>query len=401
MRKLVFTIYQQILRLYVATLRIKSTEIIHQIGASGNVGEVLKTRGFSRVLIITDSVPIGLGILADMLKGLKKSGIDYAIYDGVVPNPTILNIEEAKALYLKNRCQAIVAFGGGSVIDCAKMTGVVALTGKRVKRYDMMIPMIPKMAPLVAVPTTAGTGSEVTISAVITDEARRKKMAITDARLAPDVAVLDAALMTGLPKAITAATGIDALTHAVEAYVGNWKFKSTDAYAVKAVIQIFKYLERAYIDGGDMEARHEMAIGATYGGYAFRTAGVGYVHGIAHRLSELYGVPHGLANAIVLPHILKKSFPAIYKKLADLSKKAGLAGAGKTDWQIAEDFVGMIVALNDRLGIPKYADMILREDIPRIAARAIGEANKTYPVPDVMNKKEMAAFVATLMPPIN
>ena len=401
MRKLIFSIYQQILRIYVSTFRIKKTEIIHEAGASKKIGELIKARGYARVLVITDQVLTKLGLLDNMLAGLEKAGVVFFTYSDVVPNPTIENIEAAKVLYQKNNCQAIIAFGGGSVIDCAKMTGVVALTSKPVRRYDMMIPLIPKMAPLIAVPTTAGTGSEVTISAVITDEKRHKKMAITDAKLAPDMAVLDAQLMAGLPKPITAATGIDALTHAVEAFVGNWKFKVTDDYAIKAVVQIFKYLERAYTNGSDIEARHEMAIGATYGGYAFRTAGVGYVHGIAHRLSELYGVPHGLANAIVLPHVLHKSFEEIYKKLADLSRKAGLAQTGQADRAAAEDFIAKIEALNEALGIPKYAEKIKPEDIPLIAKRAIGEANKTYPVPGVMNKKEMAAFVATLMPPKN
>jgi len=399
--KLIFTIYQQALRIYVSLFRIKTTEIIHKAGAAKEMGSFLHQKGYTRVLVITDNVLMNLGLLSPMLNSLKKQGLFFALYSDVVPNPTIANIDAAKALYTQHGCQAIVAFGGGSVIDCAKMTGVTALTGKRVRRYDLMIPMIPKMAPLIAVPTTAGTGSEVTLSAVVTDESRHKKMAITDAKLAPDVAVLDAELMVGLPKSITAATGIDALTHAVEAFVGNWKFKVTDDYAVKTVVQVFKYLKRAYDDGSDIEARHEMAIGATYGGYAFRTAGVGYVHGIAHRLSELYGVPHGLANAIVLPHVLHHSFNAIYKKLADLSKKAGLADASQDDKRIAEDFITKIETLNASLGIPQYADAIRQGDIPLIAKRAIGEANKTYPVPDVMTKKQMAQFVSTLMPPVN
>ncbi len=397
--KFILKIYQQFLRLYVSTFKIKETRIIHEPGASSGIGELIKGDGISRVLVITDKVLTQLGLPDAMLDGLKASGIDYTIFDGVVQNPTIENIEAAKRLYLDNQCEAIVAFGGGSVIDCAKMAGVVALSGKPVKRYDLMIPMIAKMARLYAVPTTAGTGSEVTISAVITDAARHKKMAITDPKLAPDVAVLDAKLMTGLPKTITAATGLDALTHAVEAFVGNWKFKETDTYAVKAVKKIFAYLEKAYKKGDDIEARHEMAIGAAYGGYAFRTAGVGYVHGIAHRLSELYGVPHGLANAMVLPHVLWKSIDAIDKKLADLSKKAGLADWKKPDREIAEDFIRRIEAINEKLLIPKYISEIRRVDIPLIAKRAIGEANKTYPVPYVMFKKELMGFINTLRPP--
>ena len=397
--KLIMKIYQQFLKLYVAAFKIKETRIIHEPGASVDMGERIKADGISRVLVITDGVLTKLGLPVKMLEGLKESGVAYTVYDGVVQNPTIENIEAAKQLYLDNQCEAIVAFGGGSVIDCAKMTGVVALSGKPVKRYDRMIPMIRKMARLYAVPTTAGTGSEVTISAVITDTSRHKKMAITDPKLAPDVAVLDAELMIGLPKPITAATGMDALTHAVEAYVGNWKFKSTDTYAVKAVKKIFGYIEKAYKKGDNIEARHEMAIGAAYGGYAFRTAGVGYVHGIAHRLSELYGIPHGLANAMVLPHVLWKSIDSIDRKLADLSKKAELADWKKSDREIAEDFIRQIEALNEKLLIPKYVSQIRRVDIPLIAKRAIGEANKMYPVPYVMFKKELMAFIETLRPP--
>ena len=398
MFKFFMKIYQRVLRIYVSTFKIKETRMIHEPGAASKLGEVLKADGIGRVLVITDQVLMGLGLPADMLKGLEDAGIAYALYDGVVQNPTIKNCGAAKALYNENNCEAIVAFGGGSVIDCAKMAGVIALSGKPVKRYDQMIPMIKAMARLYAVPTTAGTGSEVTISTVITDETRYKKMAITDPMLAPDVAILDAKLMTGLPKTITAATGIDALTHAVEAYVGNWKFKETDRYAVKAVKKIFDHLEKAYRNGNDIDARHEMAIGAAYGGYAFRTAGVGYVHGIAHRLSELYGVPHGLANAIVLPHVLRRSFNAIYKKLADLSKRTDLADWSKPDIEIAADFIEKIEALNRKLKIPAYAAMIRRADIPLIAKRAIGEANKTYPVPYVMFKKELMGFIETLIP---
>ncbi|MBN2879418.1 MAG: iron-containing alcohol dehydrogenase [Clostridia bacterium] len=391
-------VYQQILKLYVLTFRIKKTVIVHEAGASKKIAEYLKKDGFTNILIITDRTILSLGLLKGMIEGLDQQKIAYHTYSDVVPNPTIENIEEAKKIYLDNKCQAIVAFGGGSVLDCAKITGVVVLSGKPVKRYDLMIPMIAKMAKLYTVPTTAGTGSEVTISAVITDTARSKKMPITDKKLAPDYAFLDAELMTGLPKGITAATGMDALTHAMEAYIGNWKFKVTDDYAIKATKIIFENLQKAYDDGNDIEARSQMALGAAYGGYAFRTAGVGYVHGIAHRLSELYHVPHGLANAIVLPHILRYFYSAIYKKLSDLSIKAGVGSQSRSEKENAMEFIEKIEALNKSLGIPVYTDKLEEKDIKLIAKRAIAEANSTYPVPYPITRKEMEKFLLTMLP---
>lgn len=396
--RLAIKIYQQILRIYVSTFRIKETKIIHETGASKSVAFTLKKGNITNVLLITDKTLLSLGLLRNMVDEFEKEKITYHIYSDVVPNPTVGNVEEAKKIYLENKCQAIVAFGGGSVIDCAKITGVVALSGKSVQRYDHMIPLVPKMAKLYAIPTTAGTGSEVTISAVITDEKNHKKMPITDQKLSADYAFLDAELMVGLPKHITATTGMDALTHAVEAYIGNWKFKVTDDYAVKATKIVFDNIQKAYQDGTDIDARSQMALGATFGGYAFRTGGVGYVHGIAHRLSELYQVPHGLANAIVLPHVLRYMFPAIYKKLADLSIKSGISKQSASSKEIAMDFIEKIEALNKNMDIPKYSDKFMEKDIKLIAKRAIAEANSTYPVPHPINRKEMEEFLATLLP---
>lgn len=242
-------IYQQILKIYVSTFRIKETTLVHESGCSKKIASYVKKDGFSNVLIITDKTLLSLGLLTGMIDELDNEKIKYSIYSEVVPNPTIKNIESAKEIYLQNSCQAIIAFGGGSVMDCAKIVGVVALSGKLVKKYNKMIPMIPEMAKLYTVPTTAGTGSEVTISAVITDDETHKKMPITDAKLAPDYAFLDADLMVGLPSSISAATGMDALTHAVEAYIGNWKFKITDDYAVKATNIIFINLKKHMITG--------------------------------------------------------------------------------------------------------------------------------------------------------
>lgn len=392
-------IYQQVLKIYVSTFKIKETILINEAGATKRIASIVKRDQISNILIITDNNLLSLGLLDSMLKQLKDEQITYSVYSDVVPNPTIGNIEEAKRVYQQNNCQAIIAFGGGSVMDCAKLVGVVALTNKPVKRYDMMIPMIPKMTRMYTVPTTAGTGSEVTLSAVITDEQNQKKMPITDVHLAPDYAFLDTDLMIGLPKHITADTGMDALTHAVEPYIGNWKFKVTDDYAVKATALIFENLKNAYNNGKDKNARSQMALGSTYAGYAFRTGGLGYVHGIAHRLSELYHIPHGHANAIVLPHVLRYSFSSIYKKLADLSVKAEIIDNTKSEKEIAMDFIKKIEELKEDLGIPKYCDKIKEEDIKLIAKRAIAEANSTYPVPYLINQRQMKELVTTIMPP--
>lgn len=396
--RFIMRIYQQILKIYVSTFNIKETKIVNEPGSSKQVASSLKSDSISKVLIITDETLLSLGLLNNMIVQLDKLNIEHFIYSGVVPNPTIENIEQAKEAYVKNKCQAIVAFGGGSVMDCAKIVGVVALTGKPVRRYDKMVPMLEKMTKLYAVPTTAGTGSEVTISAVITDETRQKKMPITDKKLAPDYAFLDAEIMLGLPKHITAATGMDALTHAVEAYIGNWKFKETDDYAVKATKLIIENIQTAYDDGKNVDARGNMALGAAYGGYAFRTAGVGYVHGVAHRLSELYHVPHGLANAIVLPHVLRLMFDSVSIKLWDLSIKAGIGDETKTKKEVAMDFIEKIENLNSALNIPKYPEPLKQEDIKLIAKRAIAEANSTYPVPYPMTRKQMENFLQTLLP---
>lgn len=390
-----YKIYQTFLKIYICSLRIKETVIINEAGSTGKVGQILKENNHTNVLIVTDKNLVKLKLLDTMLDGMKQNEIEYTIYDGVVPNPTIANIEAAKNLYLKNKCQAIVAFGGGSPMDCAKMTGVVAISGKSPKRYDLLIPMIGRNGVLYAVPTTAGSGSEVTISAVVTDEESHKKFAVTDPKLSANYAILDANVFIGLPKNITAETGMDALTHAVEAYVGRWRFKKNNEYAIKATKLIFENIETAYNNGSDINARTNMAVASTYAGYAFRTGGVGYVHGVAHRLSELYSVSHGLANATVLPHVLENDFEYIYKQLAKLAKEVLIEGDNERD--LARKFIDKIKALKVALEIPEYSKDIKYKDIKLIAKRAREEANKTYPISNPMKQKKMEKFVRSLM----
>lgn len=393
--RVAYKIYQQGLKLYIGNIRIKKTQIINEAGSTGRLGEILKKSNHTNVLIVTDKNLVKLKLLDNMLDGMKKSNINYTIYDGVVPNPTMANIEAAKNLYLDNNCQAIVAFGGGSPMDCAKMTGVVAISGKSPKRYDLLIPMIGKNGVLYAVPTTAGSGSEVTISAIVTDENKHKKFAVTDPKLSANYAILDANVFIGLPKHITAETGMDALTHAVEAYVGRWNFKKNNEYSKKATKLIFENLENAYNNGSDLKARENMAVASTYAGYAFRTGGVGYVHGVAHRLSELYSVSHGLANAIILPHVLENDFEYIYKDLAQLAKVISIKG--NDDKELAREFINRIKKLKKDMQIPEYSSHIKIEDIELIAKRARGEANKTYPISNPMTKKGMEQFVRSLI----
>jgi alcohol dehydrogenase len=250
-----------------------------------------------------------------------------------------------------------------------------------------------------AVPTTAGTGSEVTVAAVISDPEKRAKMVVVDTRIVPKMAALDPNLMTGLPPAITAATGIDALTHAVESYVGNWKTPYSDGMALSAVGLIFENLPKAYRDGKDLVAREKMALASTYAGLAFTRANVGYVHAIAHQFGGRYHTPHGLANAIMLPHVLAFSMPAIIGPLAQLALRAKAAEESDDDDTAAQKFLQAVIDMNDALGIPRHLAALQEADIPLLAKAACLEAETGYPVPRYMSRAECEGLIRQVLPP--
>jgi alcohol dehydrogenase class IV len=303
-------------------------------------------------------------------------------------------IERGIDFYKEHECDAIVAFGGGSPIDASKAIAVsVANPGKPLRKLAGYFKGLRTPVTIYAVPTTAGTGSEVTVAAVISDPAHHSKIVIVDTRLVPKMAALDPCLMTGLPPHITAATGIDALTHAVEAFVGNWATPATDGMALSAVELIFENLRTAYRDGKNLQAREKMALASTYAGIAFTRANVGYVHAIAHQFGGQYHTPHGLANAIMLPHVLKYSAPVITGRLAALAMHARVGSEGESEVELADKFLDAVDELNRDLGIPTHLDVLQEVDIPALAKAACHEAHTAYPVPKIRKGCAPAAMM--------
>ncbi len=387
-------IYQKVFKLAVNFLDWSEPEIIRGAGCVKQLPATIKAKGVTTVLVVTDKGLMGLNLLDGLFEALAKEGINYTVYDGVQPNPTIDNIEQALAMYKAAECNGIVAFGGGSPMDCAKACGArVARPNKTVPQLRGQLKVIKKIPPLFAVPTTAGTGSETTIAAVVSNPKTHEKNAINDPRLRPKVAVLDPELTVGLPKHITSTTGIDALTHAVEAYIGHSNTKGTKAAAEKATRLIFDNLLEAYENGKNIEARENMLVASYYAGIAFTRAYVGYVHSIAHNLGGMYGTPHGLANAVILPHMLEFYGKTAYKPLAKLAAVAGLDVAGLDDEQKAKLFISKIKEMNAKMNIPEKFDFIKDEDVPLIAKRALMEGNPLYPVPKIMDQKQCEAFI--------
>ncbi|MCQ2484140.1 MAG: iron-containing alcohol dehydrogenase [Clostridia bacterium] len=367
-------------------------ELLKGPGAVKELPALVKSKGISSVLVVTDKGLMGLNLLQGLFDNLDAQGIKYVVYDGVQPNPSIENIEEARRLYLKNACEGIIAFGGGSPMDCAKAAGArVTNPNTTVSQMRGQLKIRHKLPPFFAVPTTAGTGSETTLAAVVTNMQTHEKYAINDPKLRPKFAVLDPELTTGLPQKITSTTGMDALTHAVEAYIGLSGVKSTNDFAEKATKLIFDNLETAYNDGKNLEARENMLIASYYAGMAFTRAYVGYVHAIAHNLGGMYGTPHGLANAVILPYVLEYFGETAHAKLAKLADIVGITGAN--DAEKATKFIEEIKRMNKDMNIPEHFDFIKDEDIPTIVERALKEGNPLYPVPKIMDKADCEAVI--------
>jgi alcohol dehydrogenase class IV len=304
-KKGAYRVFQAIMKVAGFVLPIRVPELLIGGGSVKKLAKTVKKRDLSHVLVVTDKVLTGLGLARGMLDSLSENGIDVTVFDDVQPNPTIGNIEAGLKCYIDSGCQGIIAFGGGSPMDCAKMIGALASNPKStVLKMRGMFRVWRKPPPIFAVPTTAGTGSEATLAAVVSNLETHEKFAIIDFKLVPQVAVLDPELMLGLPLDITAATGMDALTHAIEAYIGLHGTRFCNAKAEEAVKIIFKDLEAVCRDGSDLARRENMALASFHAGVAFTRASVGYVHAVAHNLGGLYGVPHGLANAVVLPYVL-------------------------------------------------------------------------------------------------
>ncbi len=387
--------YQKIMKVFMFFLDWSEPELLTGPGAIKKLPAVIKEKGINKVMIVTDKGLMSLNLLDGLFEKLKEQGISYVVYDGVQPNPSIENIEEAREMFVANGCEAMIAFGGGSPMDCAKAACArVVRPNKTIPQMRGVMKVMKKLPPFFAVPTTAGTGSETTLAAVVSNTQTHEKYAINDPVLRPKFAVLDPELTTGLPKKITSTTGLDALTHAVEAYIGKSNVPSTRDYAEKATALIFKYLEVAYNDGQNIEARGQMLLASYYAGMAFTRAYVGYVHAIAHNLGGMYGIAHGLANAVILPVMLEEYGPAIYPSLAKLADFAEIQG--QTIEEKAKNFIAEIYAMNERMEIPTGFTQIKDEDIPTIVERAMKEAHPLYPVPVIFDRERLTAIVKKL-----
>lgn len=394
-KKIYCRTFQTAFKLVLPILPYRKPKIIKGISL---IPDTLHKKKINNVLIITDAGISALGLTKNLEKALLQNGINYTLYDETVANPTTANVAEAVALYRKDGCQAIIGFGGGSSMDCAKAVGAcIAKPHTSLAKMKGILKVRRKLPILIAIPTTAGTGSETTLAAVITDAETRHKYAINDFPLIPKYAVLDPKVTLSLPPFITATTGMDALTHAVEAYIGRSTTPGTRKDALMAVELIFQNLDAAYEDGSNMEARRNMLKASYYAGCAFTKSYVGYVHAVAHSLGGEYNIPHGLANAILLPFVLEAYGPSIYKKLHKLAIAAGLADETTPCEEATARFIEAIKDMKKRYQIADTVSEIREEDIPKLSHYADKEANPLYPVPVLMDAKELERFYYQLM----
>ena len=387
--------FQLCLKSALPVLPYREPEILGSVSA---LVEALREKKITSLLLITDAGIRGAGLTRSLEQLLKEHQIRCTVYDRTVANPTSDNVEQARSLYMSQGCQAIIGFGGGSSIDCAKGVGArIARPNTSLAKMEGVLKVHKALPLLIAIPTTAGTGSEVTVAAVITDSKTHHKDAITDFYLIPDIAVHDPELTRSLPRGLTASTALDALTHAVEAYIGRSTTKDTRADALAAVRLIFENLDNAYNDGNNMTARKNLLTAAYLAGKAFSKSYVGYVHAIAHSLSGKYNLPHGYTNAVLLPWVLEAYGGAIHGKLRDLAVAAGVADEDTVPSIAAAALIRAIRNRNRRYNIPSYFREIREEDIPALAATADHEANPLYPVPVLMDKNQLARLYKQVM----
>ncbi|MCH5344485.1 MAG: iron-containing alcohol dehydrogenase [Acetatifactor sp.] len=395
LRRIYSRTYQTALHIALPLLPYRAPKIVSHLQS---LPEVIKKEGCHAVLIITDTGVREHDLIDPLIKALELSHIGYTVYDKTVANPTTENVEEALDDYYVYNCDVIVGFGGGSSIDCAKAVGArVAKPDRSLAEMKGILKVHKRLPLLIAVPTTAGTGSEATIAAVITDAETRHKYPINDFPLIPRYAVLDPRITVSLPPSLTATTGMDALTHAVEAYIGNSTTYGTRQDALRAVQLIFAHLEDAYRDGSNLKARRGMLHAAYYAGCAFTRSYVGYVHAVAHSLGGEYNIPHGLANAVLLPFVLETYGTAIHPKLHRLAVAAGVAVESYSDEKAARAFIQAIKDMKHRFDIGDTIPQIKEEDIPKLASYADKEANPLYPVPVLMDARELERYYYQLM----
>ena len=394
-KKIAYRSFQAVLNPAVAVIPYRNPKILTSVN---DIPGYLKAKHKKTVLIVTDEGVHQMGLLDSLKKGLKDKQIHYYIYDKTVPNPTVKNVEAARAIYKETGCQALIGFGGGSSIDCAKTVAArIVRPRKSIRKMRGILQVLRPTPLIIAVPTTAGTGSETTVTTVITDSETGHKFPISDPVLIPHVAVHDPEVTKTLPGTLTATTGMDTLTHAIEAYIGNAATKKTQKDALEAARLVAENLEPAYHHGKNLKYRANMLRASFLAGRAFSKAFVGYCHAVAHSLGGKYNIPHGLANAVLLPYVLEAYGSAIYKKSKDIAVAMHLVDENENEEIAAKVLIETIRIMNKNMGIPEKLGGIHEKDIPKLAAYAAKEANPTYPVPVLMGRKELEKFYYCVM----
>lgn len=383
--------YQNIMKVASYALPWREPKLLEGENSLSKLPKIINEQKIESVLVITDKDIVAIGLMDGFLKGLEDEGIKFVVYDKTVPNTPIENVEEAVKFYKEHNCQGIVAFGGGSSIDCAKIAGArIVRPNKSVPQMKGVLKIVKKLPPLFAVPTTSGTGAEATLAAVCSDTNTFEKYPLMDTSLIPQYAVLDPSLTVKLPPHLTAATGMDALTHAIEAYIGRSNTKMTKQWSLEATKIIFENLYKVYKNGTNITARKKMQKAAYLAGMAFTRAYVGYVHAIAHTLGGFYNVPHGLANAIILPYVLDYYGSTVHEPLAELADVIKISNETDSSEQKAQKFIQAIRDLNEKMEIPNKVNGIIDRDIPLMVQRALEESNPLYPVPKILFKEDIS-----------
>lgn len=395
LRKIKHSLYLRLMKLVAGLAPGARHHAFVGAGSAGQLCRHILHTGASKILVVTDKPLRELGVVDKAVAFLEESDCDVAYYDGVLPDPTFEQVAAGVAVAKNHGSEVILAIGGGSSIDAAKIIAASATSDESPRDWVGFGKVKHTVLKLYAIPTTSGTGSEATMGAVISDAQTHLKSVITGATLLPDTVALDPDLIVGLPPHITAATGMDALTHAIEAYIGVWERGSRLEDARIAVKLVFKHLAAAYHDGANLEARAGMSMAAYYAGLAINQVNVGNVHAIAHQLGGKYGIPHGLANALVLPHVLEFCHDEATGRLAELARLIGLGQPGEDDSQLAHRFIRAVRDLRTEVGIADHSEKLRREDFSEIAALAMAEGDG-YPVPRLLDHASVVAILGSI-----
>lgn len=365
-------------------------------GAMIKLADLMVRSGSKRPLVVTDSFLLKNGMLENLLDFLKNEGCEATVYDGIIPNPTFAVVEEGVAAIRKGQCDSVFAVGGGSAIDAAKVMASASTSKKPLDKLAGILKVDQPLLPFYVVATTSGTGSEVTTAAVISDTKTHKKTFFVDPKYMPVAAAFDTDLLVSLPGPMTAGTGMDALTHAIEAFTSRARTPGTDRDAATAIRLIMEFLPVAYANPGDERAREMVALGSFLAGNAFTRAGLGYVHAISHQISAHYNTPHGLANAILLPRVLRFNKDACSERFAELERML----QGNADRSYAQDqaqqFIDRVDALAETVGIPVNLDEVQQKDFASITKDALAEARSSYAVPKVMRKGDVTKILQSV-----